>query len=659
MSYGISDCGSYNWIHQPRGAYGTWIGERPGVDIDYDFEELLNVAVGEQSHRVVVVNEIKEGNGSDGWVTKVTASDEAVLALRRSPRKTMLFMSLTDEQWRMLDSRVRSLGGYANIPSYICAYVGADDFGNYGMTAHSVLEYLIGMMGYIPVIGIPNYYGQQFICRDTETFGDVIKSITDMFDPVITIQGPYFIIESRASWGNMAGSVSVNTARMVKRRRMYRPLPDKFVVEGSSVGEFSPTRYRGKTWVDIQSDTIQMWSRYAGPTGGIVNYTQTWHGRAGDSGGSYEKISSEWMSEENLPGSSVLGYKNKQEERWAKDIFGNLWFSYYTKISQYGYNETSQDWDKLVFEQIEFRYYDQTEYWYMQPRLITKLVNTMGNIWVYEKDIKKAPNHKKMVMKSIYEDPKVPMEFECTIYHYLTAEQAVWLSEKKGRNELEGNLAQESYQRWSWLFTPKANIHQPIPPRFECDVRKMNNDDQLAAGEVDFYLSEYMYRSYTQSNSKHYSVDTIRYYYNEYGLLKREKRSEPNTPGRVPRVKGHRRRMKLESVYGETGNPIMNSPADKIVNKNLVNIDDCDTVLYWRMLLAMSTGRLFYEFVLNGSFYVQRGWGVNLLPVYGAGTDVISVPSTQGRAWIESVQVSEDSNTGEAITILQVEANLS
>jgi hypothetical protein len=411
--------------------------------------------------------------------------------------------------------------------------------------------------------------------------------------------------------------------------------------------------------VDLQSDTIRLYDPTANDyEGGIVDYIQSWNGKAGSSGSSYESVVTPWESGDVLPGNRTLTYKYIQEVRWALDCLGNLWFPYLIIYSQYGWNAETSAYDELVYEKLEAYFYDQTEYWYLQPRCYMHITNVSGAIWEFESDTNIAPNHKKQVMKSIHESPYIPCSVEKTTKRYLSQDEADYVNAQYERKELEGNLIFELYRRWAWLWTPTSALYENMPSSYEVDIRKMGIDEQITSGTTRFALCEYKDRSYQQGNAKYYSTDTKGLYFNEFGKMSGDHSHSGVIPGKVERVISRRRSMKLESVYGETGSYVMSGPADKICNGNLVDIDDCDLLRAYRQMLAESTGNVWYQFQLAGEFYVERGWGFNLMPVYGLGGNSISVPTTQGSAWVEGVQISRDARTGEATTIIKVEANL-
>lgn len=664
---GLNNGQGYIYMQPERSLFPTYLGTKTRTNEDFNFEDILNAIIGGYETNILVTGETKIANQdeNEGWITRVAGKGIASQAMRKAPRKSLLYLSLTDDEYSMLNDAVNKVyGAWTNIPSWIVLpYTGADEFGVGGLTSHWFLEDMITRMGFSPQIGIPSHWVRQLTCRDSESFGSAIQNLIEPYDPIVYIQGNYFFIQSKANVNSYGGSVGFQSARDITSKKVYRPKPEKYYIIGSAQGQFDPQRYRGTVYTGSQSDTIPVYDPEANDgQGGMVDWTQRWEGKPGI-GNSYESVIRSWYSDETVEvvneqgepsGTFVERYEFTREDRFALDLFGTPWFSYYTHFIQKEWDVLLESYADVVFDQIDLRSYENTSWDYKRARLTGSIRNISGFIWVpdYTK-----PNHKKKEFKDYLESPNIPMEVEKTVYRYVNKDQAKFLSSYYNIKQPEDSLDSDSFRRWTWLYTPKCGMLEKEPPRYETDIRKMQPDNMIDQDPV-FMQAESSIKIYTQDHPKQFSILVNRFYYNEFGLKKLIKNDITQHPGKVPREKSYHRAMQLESVSGEEGSDTMDSPADKHILRYLNAMEDVDTLRAWREMLGQLTGDLWYQVELSGDYFIEKGWPVNLYDIESVDGEKIVKPSLAGQAWIEGFQTGHDGKPGSAESIVLVEGSL-
>lgn len=639
MDFGISSGKSFDYIQQPRLDFAHVQFKQAGTSTQYSFEQQLSIIASGLALDFFVTNVHYGAEREQGWITHVAGNEMAAKVLRQALRTTTIFLSLTPDQWAIMYENIMDYGGFQSLPYQLVVYPTADEYGVGGISMWDIAQYMIeDILGLSAVMAIPNYWARQFICRDTQTIASFIKSLTDLYDPLFFVIDDTFIIADKTSYSNYEGYISIDNARMVDDGAEFRPIPDKFVVEGSHEGEYNPDRFTGQSIIDIQTHTIRMFVPLLNNLDDQSSWELTdiniqWQG------GERLVVPSVSQSDSVVPGTSIKQYQIEQSEYWARDVNNKMWFSYYTVKYVYEYDPATLDYTKEVSKIAELRMFDHTAYQYSIPRLTSVLRNSSGTIWTYNPQSK---NH-----LQIYKDMDLaePLEVELFQYLYADASTAYMLS-YQGYPTIKDQILLENYLRWTWLYSPHAfkNYESSgIPqPWREIDIRKADTTEVIEAADEKFMLSDNYFKSYMNLNSKMYKETSQRQYYNTFGLLSKESSLDQIKPGKPPRVPPVLRTMRLESISGEQGDPIMSSPADRVINQNLVSQDDVDIVLLYRENLAATYGDVVYEAEYPDLFKLKRGWAVQLNNIQGFGGDIIQPPSVRSTAWVEGFHVHYD-----------------
>lgn len=567
----------------------------------------------------------------NGYTTVVNMVEKVASELmKKSPKKTLMFMSLTAEEKEEFDIAnmdSNSVVDYSELEYIPLIRVCQPDTFTGGWITVSgdpetgVIDYLADKMGVNLITNVRPYWVKQVQADVASSFFDVITSLVNFFNPIVTIDGDTLYILQKSLKG---GSISLGRIGNFKQTEVFN-YNNKvtYVKVVGGLGKWERDKFKGTVDEEKEitiTNTIgqetgqQIWARFGGTPADVARML-----------GSRGEMAFRW-----LDGPSNMSDTTIVTEKWRLDPFGN--FKVLLEKHQVTHNLVINVDTLISDETYEYEFLPEC---FDRPRQKRKI----ARIGKYEWEMSMFPD-------GCYRRFK---------------EDVDWITE-------------------AWFYAPNGNLlHEAMTRESNCLILssggiyagetmiELNFGDNfwIPDGETSPFvqrrLCEESITRYRQQTPTMYEKTT---YHRSIGALRRRlgdgnhSISSDHIRGKVPKYAPKYRTMQ---VYAEKvwGNDPMAMPAFIISNSNIIDWADAAAILE-----DILKDNIDFDYTVQRTYVMPAeleadiGWSVDFPETkVGINGVVQEVDVTDGH--IASYSVAKDAQAGTVQTTLVVEGKVS